>query len=70
MKEYLKRFQNVGTIISIVSLVGLLLVQFGYKIDLEWLDVTIKLICSLGVALGLLNNPTTPGLDLPGKEVK
>lgn len=65
MKNYLERFKNVGTIISVVSIIGLLFVQFGYKVDLEWLDVTIKLICSLGVALGVLNNPTTPKMDLP-----
>lgn len=65
MTSYLERFKNPGTIISVVSLVGLLLIQFGVKIDLEWLDVTIKLVCSLGVALGILNNPTTPGVDIP-----
>ena len=65
MKNYLERFKNVGTVISVVSIVGLLSVQFGFKVDLEWLDVTIKLICSLGVALGILNNPTTPKMDLP-----
>lgn len=65
MKNYLERFKNVGTIISVVSIIGLLFVQFGYKVDLEWLDVTIKLVCSLGVALGILNNPTTPKMDLP-----
>lgn len=66
--NYFERFKNPGTIISIASLIGLLLVQFGYKIDLEWLDVTVKLFCSLGIALGVLNNPTTPGVDLPLKD--
>lgn len=65
MKEYLKRLKNPGTILSIVSVVGLLLVQFGFKIDLSWLDTTAKLICSLGILVGILNNPTTGGVDLP-----
>lgn len=65
MLNYLKRFRNPGTILSIISLVGLLLIQFGIKIDLQWLDNTTKLFCSLGVLIGVLNNPTTTGIDLP-----
>jgi len=72
MKEYLKRLANPGTVLSIVSVIGLLLTQFGIKIDLTWLDTTAKLVCSLGLLLGIMNNPTTPGLDLPvvGKGVE
>lgn len=70
MREYLKRFRNTGTTISIVGLVGLLLVQFEIKIDLNWLDTTTKLVCSLLVVLGICNNPTTIGLDLPKKDVE
>lgn len=65
MKEYLKRFKNVGTVISMVSLVGLLLIQLGVTVDMEWLDTTIKLICSIGVVAGVMNNPETKGLDIP-----
>lgn len=65
MKEYLKRFKNVGTVISMVSLVGLLLIQFGVTVDMVWLDTTIKLICSIGVVAGVMNNPETKGLDIP-----
>lgn len=68
MKEFIKRLTNTGTLISVVSLAGLILIQFGIKVNIEWLDTTIKLICALGIALGVLNNPTTPGLDNPAKE--
>ncbi len=64
--SYWRRFANSGTILSIVSLVGLLMIQFGFKIDLEWLDTTARLTCSLGVVMGILNNPTTGGVDIPG----
>lgn len=64
-KQWLQRFSNVGTIISVVGLVGLLLIQFGVKIDMTWLENTIKLICSLLVVLGICNNPDTNGMDLP-----
>ena len=67
MKEYLKRFTNTGTIMSIISIIGLILMQFGVDVDMAWLENTIKLVCSLGVVLGILNNPTTPGIDVPKK---
>lgn len=69
MKEYLKRFKNVGTVISMVSLVGLLLIQFGVTVDMEWLDTTIKLVCAIGVVAGVMNNPETPGVDIPVKAI-
>lgn len=60
--EY-NRFKNPTTIISVIGLLGLILLQFGFNIDIEWLDATTKLICSLGVVIGVLNNPTTPGIS-------
>lgn len=65
MKEYFERFKNPGTVISVVSLMALIAIQFGASIDLEWLDTTVKLVCSLGIVMGVMNNPTTPGVDLP-----
>ena len=70
MKEYLNRFKNPGTIISVISVMGLLLTQFGFDVDLVWLDETVKLICSLGIVLGAMNNPTTNGVDLPLSKIK
>ena len=65
MKEYLKRFQNTGTIIALVAAVGLVLQQFGVKIDMEWLNNTVTAICAVLVILGIANNPTTGGIDIP-----
>lgn len=65
MKEYLKRFQNTGTIIALVAAVGLVLQQFGVKIDMEWLNNTVTAICAVLVILGIANNPTTGGIDMP-----
>lgn len=70
MLNYLKRFKNVGTIVSLVGLVGLLLVQFGVNIDLNWLDTTVKIVCSILVLLGICNNPNTNGIDLPVNKVE
>lgn len=65
MKEYLKRFQNTGTIIALVAAIGLVLQQFGVKIDMEWLNNTVTAICAVLVILGIANNPTTGGIDMP-----
>ena len=63
MKEYLKRFQNTGTIIALVAAIGLVLQQFGVKVDMEWLNNTVTAICSVLIILGIANNPTTDGMD-------
>lgn len=70
MKELLKRLKNTGTLISIVCTIGLLLNQFGFVVDIKWLNDTVNLVCVLGLALGVLNNTTTSGLDNPFKGEK
>lgn len=65
MLEYIKRFKNTGTILSLVGLIGLLLNQFGLGVDIDWMNNTTKIICSILVILGICNNPSTNGLDLP-----
>lgn len=67
MKEYIKRFKNVGTITALVGLVGLLVNQFGFQVDIKWLNDTANIVCSILVIVGVCNNPTTNGVDLPVK---
>ena len=66
------RLTNVGTIISLASVVVVVLLQAGV-IDQAMSD-TIKtivyLICSAGVLLGILNNPKGDGVYLPGIDYK
>lgn len=61
----LNRLKNPGTIITLTSLVLLILTTNGIGIDSERIMTTVKAICSVGVILGILNNPDTEGLDLP-----
>lgn len=68
MKKYLERFKNTGTIMALAGAIGLLLNQFGLKIDLDWLNTTFNIICTILVLLGVCNNPETPGIDLPSKK--
>lgn len=66
--KYLERFKNTGTIMALIGLVGLLLNQFGFDVNIDWLNQTTDIICSILVLLGICNNPTTKGIDLPLKE--
>lgn len=70
MKNLIIRLKNTGTILSLVSLVVLILSVNGFNIDNERIITTVKALCSIGVLLGVLNNPTTNGIDNPIKEVK
>ena len=69
MLDYIKRFKNTGTIISLVGLIGLLLNQFGLQVDIDWINNTTNIICAILVILGICNNPSTNGLDLPKSSV-
>jgi len=68
MKKFFTRLRHRGTIIGLGGMVGLLLIQFGFKVDLVWLDTTLKLICGIAAMLGLMNDPTTPGVYNPLKK--
>lgn len=61
----LNRLKNPGTMITLASLIVLILTTNGIEVDSERIITTIKAVCSIGVVLGILNNPDTPGLDLP-----
>ncbi|SKC59205.1 hypothetical protein [Maledivibacter halophilus] len=61
----LRRLKNPGTIITLTSLIILILITNGIEVDSDRIMTTVKAVCSIGVILGILNNPETPGLDLP-----
>lgn len=63
MNNIFKRITNTGTIISITSLVVLILTVNGVGVDDNRVMTTVKALCGIGILLGVLNNPTTPGID-------
>lgn len=65
-KIFLQRLTNVGTIIGIASGVLLIATTLGYQVDNAEIMTIVKTICGIGVTLGILNNPDSIGLDLPG----
>lgn len=66
--EILNRLKNTGTIVAIGSAAVMIATNLGFDIDSEKVLYIINTICSVGVALGVLNNPTTSGLDNPIKK--
>lgn len=66
--SFKSRITNVGTIISLASIIVVILLQFGF-IDAamsETIKTVIYLVCGAGVLLGILNNPKGSGIYLPG----
>lgn len=64
---YLKNLNNAGSIIGIASLIVMILTANHVNIDSNRIMDIIKAICSILVILGILNNPSTTGIDIPGK---
>ena len=65
--RYLKKINNVGSIVAIASLIIVILTANHINVDGNRIMDTVKSVCSILVILGILNNPATTGLDLPGK---
>lgn len=66
-KSILTRLNNKGTILAIAGLGVSLAVQFGFNIDSERVLGIIQTICTILIALGVLNDPTeTTRAYIPG----
>lgn len=65
---YLKNLNNAGSIVGITSLIVMILTVNHVNIDSDRIMNTVRAVCSILVILGILNNPATTGIDLPGKQ--
>ncbi len=65
LEVILERLKNPGTIITIVSATLLIASNCGLEVDNEAVMTSVRAACTIGIALGVLNNPTIPGLHLP-----
>ena len=63
LKELGKRLSNTGTIVAIAGAIILILNNIGVIVDNTKAMYIINALCGIGVALGVLNNPTTKGLS-------
>ena len=64
LEVILERLKNPGTIITIVSATLLIASNCGLEVDNEAVMTSVRAACTIGIALGVLNNPTIPGLHL------
>ena len=66
--SFKSRITNVGTIISLASIVVILLVNVGVidAAQSDTIKTVVYLVCGSGVLLGILNNPKGSGIYLPG----
>lgn len=58
----LKRLKNPGTLVAVASAIVLLVKELGINVDLGRMDIIIDLVCTIGISLGVLNNPDEPGI--------
>lgn len=65
MKNLINRLKNTGTIVSLISMIVLLLTTNGIVVDDNRIMVSVKVICSILVLLGVMNNAETPGMYIP-----
>lgn len=59
----LKKITNPVTIIAVASGLALLAKEVGFDVDLGKVDTIVNLVLSMLIAMGILNNPDTPGLS-------
>lgn len=66
--SFKSRITNVGTIISLASIIVILLVNVGVidATQSDTIKTVVYLVCGAGVLLGILNNPKGIGIYLPG----
>jgi uncharacterized membrane protein len=67
LKNYLRRLKNPTTVASLVSFLIIILVNFGIEINSEAITNVVNAVCGILLLLGVMNNPDTLGMDLPGK---
>lgn len=65
LKELRKRLSNPGTILTIVSAGVLIAQNLGIIVDDEAIMRVVGSLCVIGIALGVLNDPTTDGIYNP-----
>jgi uncharacterized membrane protein len=68
----MNKFREEAKILAIFTVIGLLVVQFGVNLNLEWYNETVELVITLltltGIVVSAKNDPTTRGIDNPFKK--
>lgn len=61
------RLQSKAFWVALASALVLLAQQLGFKVDSEMITNVVNTICTLGIILGVIVDPTTSGLSDSGK---
>lgn len=62
MNNMLKRLKSPSTIIGITSAVIIVAQNLGHKVPVENVENIVNALCTIGILLGIMNNPDTKGL--------
>lgn len=65
MKDYLGRLKNPFVCFAVCMLILNMVVQLGIDVDMNSAELFIQSFCNVCVLLGIMNNSTTSGVDLP-----
>ena len=65
IKSMLISYIIVSAVLAIVGSVILILQELGLKIDNDTIMIIVNSVCSILIALGVMNNPETPGITNP-----
>lgn len=57
LKSIGARLNNTGSVLALMGIIINILIQFGVKLDVEWINDTVNAICSLFIFFGVLNSP-------------
>lgn len=60
------RIKNPGTVIAIASAVVIILNELGIAVNNESISTIVNNVCYILIALGVMNNPVSDGMYVPG----
>lgn len=61
------RLQSKTFWVALVSALVLLAQQLGFKVDSEMITNVVNTLCTIGIILGVIVDPTTEGLSDSGR---
>lgn len=55
MNKFINALTNTKSLMALVGALGLLANQFGLEVDIEWLETTMNLVCTILIIIGVAN---------------
>jgi len=67
LKQFWNRINNMGTILALAGYILTIVIKLGFDVDEGLVLSIVENTCRVLIILGVLNNPTTKGVDNPLK---